>query len=337
MDIYDRVAAADGLIGLSRQPSIVIDRVFLTLINDVRQLVFADRIEPRDGVSCIDHDVHVEYRVARRVRRVRRYRNTVHEGRIDGVHLVAPISTVGTASVDHNGRIVRLGHGQVQGVVFLDKAECVEYRIGIDAGNIQRILFASRRDPYIRIFLIGVNICGRVDRTDRYLFAVLCYYVQDRDAVAAQRVQGRVAILTALGNVVLVPVQRLAFQQHYRLLMLLGGRYRHYHMDLRATRIARYRSRRDELVHVVGLQRVVSVRMAVDRLRLTDTYIVVLVLDRHGVNMQVERVVLRQETLCVIDRVGVQTARPRMKTMPFVRSRIHNADILRLTLLGNDA
>ena len=307
--IDDGVTTASGLVLKRCLPSFAINGVepVTGLAYYVRQFMLADSIITFNVIYGIDLDRYVEYRVTWSVRGERSYRNTVHEGGVSEVYLITPVCTVVLTSANGDRRIISLCNGQVQGVVFLDKAFGIEYRVGIDAGYIKCILFASRRDPYIGIFLIRVYVLCRIVGANGYIFAVLCNDVEDTDAVALRIDRCGITILTAFGDVVVVPIEALTLSEDNRIFLDLLRRDGNHYFQLSLTAVSANAERYGELIHIVGTVNIVSIRTTEDRCRMTDADIVVLSSFLYRIHLQCQGVEVRDITLCVAYCIGINT------------------------------
>ena len=221
--LYDRVAAAGCQVPERRQPSFAIRRIqVLALSYHIRKVVLAYRVETENVVRLVDLDIDVEDRVAGMRRIIRSYLNTVHKGRVFGVYLIAPHGSVDVATVDINGRVVRLRDRQVQRMELGDLAFRIIDRIGIDTRCVVVLLVLF---PEIRIALVDMYRLRGIDLADCHNLRLLLNDIEDADTVAYFFRLRSVPIFTAGGDMVLVPVQRLAVTQNYRLVVYFLARY----------------------------------------------------------------------------------------------------------------
>ena len=187
--------------------------------------MLAYRVVTKNRVRLVNLDVDMENRVARMRRIIRIHLNTVHKSGIFGVYLIAPHSSGDVTTVDINGRVVRLRDRQVQRMEFGDLTFCIKDRIGIDTRCVVILLVLF---PEIRIALVDMyRLCG-IDLADCHNLRLLLDDIEDTDTVAYFFRLRRVPIFTAGGDMVLVPVQRLAVTQNDRLVVYFLAGYGDY-------------------------------------------------------------------------------------------------------------
>ena len=138
---------------------------------------------------------------------------------------------------------------------------------------------------------------GQVRLTDSFMFAGLLYYVQYADAVATiTRLYG-VAVVSALCDVVVVPINGLVLVQDACLGVFLERRYIHLYIYYTITLTIRIACCDGVAVNAIGLIGSVSVGLTADVLRRSATYVVVFGRMRSGINREVQAV----DTVGVVD------------------------------------
>ena len=179
---------------------------------------------------------------------------------------------------------------QVEGVELGDVTVLIEYRVGLDTCGM-----------VIRVVLIPME--RQIQFADSLVVTTLFDHMQVTDAVTTECDLRRVAVVSALGDGLTIPINGLTVVEQERLRMFLNGRYIDLHINRRITRSSTRPSDRVAVNGVlVSVER--TVNSSVDILRISGADVVLLNTCRHSIHCQVQGVVADDVTGHLI-RLGV--------------------------------
>ena len=283
--VDQRITAVNGGVGV-RIGTLCPDGIGVLATEDVRQVLFTDRIGDVDCITTVDHDVYLVDCVA--------FQGVV-EYCVGQVNLVKEGYAVELATVQINGRLLRYFEGQVEGVYIydvtvLERGVCIEtggvVALAVVAPNVRGVEYA---EVVHNVTVLGDDIQGVRDLATRHV-VMRNMYVRTCDQ---------------FGDRVAFPEDGVAQSDHLGLGQVGQRRY----VDLiedRAVAGGRTRTVGNRVAeHRIYRHTCVAIYLIIDRARRACTYVLAYNACRYGVNIEVQRVELLDMFVCVEDGVGL--------------------------------